>query len=125
MVIMKTFRGGVHPDCAKVSGGCEIVSVNLPPRVVIPLQQHIGAPCEPLVQKGDKVKTGQIIANTGAYVSAPVHSSVTGVVKDINKYYTIIMLCRLYALLPSYSIQHFILTFFPATYYYIYQGIFS
>ena len=51
--------------------------------VYIPLQQHIGAPCKPLVQKGDRVKTGQKIAASDAFVSAPIHSPVTGTVKKI------------------------------------------
>ena len=85
---LSTFKKGLHPEDYKYfSQGKAIETLPLPDDVYIPLQQHIGAPCEPLVQKGDKVKTGQIIANTGAYVSAPVHSSITGVVKDIQKYY--------------------------------------
>lgn len=85
---LSTFKKGLHPEDYKYfSQGKAIETLPLPDDVYIPLQQHIGAPCEPLVQKGDKVKTGQIIANTGAYVSAPVHASITGVVKDIQKYY--------------------------------------
>ena len=86
MVIMKTFRGGVHPDCAKVSGGCEIVSVNLPPRVVIPLQQHIGAPAQPIVEVGDSVKKGQKIGEAGGFVSANIHASISGKVTEIAEY---------------------------------------
>ena len=85
---LSTFKKGLHPEDYKYfSHAKAIETLTLPDDVYIPLQQHIGAPCEPLVKKGDKVKTGQIIANTGAYVSAPVHASVTGVVKDIQKYY--------------------------------------
>ncbi|MDZ7796190.1 MAG: electron transport complex subunit RsxC [Candidatus Marinimicrobia bacterium] len=83
-----TFKKGLHPEDYKyLSRDQAIETLPLPDDVYIPLQQHIGASCEPMVEKGDPVKTGQIIANTSAYVSAPVHASVTGVVKDIGKYY--------------------------------------
>lgn len=85
---LSTFKKGLHPEDYKYfSQDKAIETLALPDDVYIPLQQHIGVPCEPLVKVGDKVKTGQIIANTGAYVSAPVHSSITGIVKDIEKYY--------------------------------------
>jgi electron transport complex protein RnfC len=85
---LSTFKKGLHPEDYKYFSQDKAIEIlALPDDVYIPLQQHIGVPCEPLVKVGDKVKTGQIIANTGAYVSAPVHSSITGVVKDIEKYY--------------------------------------
>lgn len=56
----------------------------IPDTVCIPMSQHIGAPCKPLVKKGDYVKVGQIIGDTDAFVSAPVHSSVSGTVKGIE-----------------------------------------
>lgn len=56
-----------------------------PPFVVIPLRQHIGAPCEPLVAVGDHVKMGQKIGDSGAFVSAPVHASVSGKVVAIEE----------------------------------------
>lgn len=85
---LSTFKKGLHPEDFKhLSAGKAIETISLPDDVYIPLSQHIGAPCEPLVQKGDHVKTGQIIANSSSYVSAPVHASITGVVKDIGKYY--------------------------------------
>ena len=49
------------------------------------MAQHIGAPCKPLVAKGDSVKVGQIIGDTDAFVSAPIHSSVSGTVKEIHQ----------------------------------------
>jgi electron transport complex protein RnfC len=55
-----------------------------PDIVTIPLLQHTGAPCEPLVAKGDEVKLGQKIGEPKGYISAPVHSSVSGVVKSIE-----------------------------------------
>src|SRR5690606_22341153 len=59
-----------------------------PKTVYISLQQHVGAPCEAIVKVGDKVKVGQKIGDSKAKVSAPVHSSVSGVVKSITKRYT-------------------------------------
>lgn len=56
----------------------------IPDVVKISMSQHIGAPCKPLVQKGDRVLVGQLIGDTDAFVSAPIHSSVSGTVKDIE-----------------------------------------
>ena len=79
-----TFKKGVHPeDWKKFTNAKAIEELPLPDMVYIPLQQHIGAPCKPLVQKGDRVKTGQKIAESDAFVSAPIHSSITGTVKKI------------------------------------------
>lgn len=79
-----TFKGGIHPPHAKKSTEhLSIESAAEPQVVVIPLRQHIGAPCEPLVQKGDLVKVGQRIGEPASFVSAPVHSSVSGTVKDV------------------------------------------
>lgn len=84
---LSTFKKGLHPEDYKFySNKQAIEKLPLPKDVYLPLQQHIGAPCEPLVKKGDRVKTGQIIADTKAYVSAPIHATITGVVKDVSKY---------------------------------------
>ena len=56
----------------------------VPAEVCIPMSMHIGAPCKPLVAKGDTVKVGQLIGDTDAFVSAPIHSSVSGAVKSIE-----------------------------------------
>jgi len=81
-----TFRGGIHPPhFKKQTEKSPIEEATLPKEVVIPLHQHIGAPCEPTVAVGDKVKVGQKIGDTKAFVSAPVHSSVSGVVTKIDK----------------------------------------
>ena len=56
----------------------------IPDVVKISMSQHIGAPCKPLVEKGDRVLVGQLIGDTDAFVSAPIHSSVSGTVKDIE-----------------------------------------
>lgn len=83
---LRTFKGGIHPPHGKsFTEKKPVVKANEPKVVMIPLQQHIGAPCQPLVQVGDKVKVGQKIGDTEAFVSAPVHSSVSGEVKEISQ----------------------------------------
>jgi Na+-translocating ferredoxin:NAD+ oxidoreductase subunit C len=85
-IVIKTFpKGGIHPPEDKLSAGSPIHELPLPKTVTIPLSQHLGAPAEPLVKKGDKVKTGQIIAKSSGFVSANIHSSVTGTVARIDK----------------------------------------
>lgn len=78
-----TFKGGVHPNYMK---NPEIpVTVIAPPKqVIIPLVQHIGAPCQALVKKGDYVKMYQKIGESPAPVSAPVHASVSGTVVAVE-----------------------------------------
>ena len=81
----KTFRiGGVHPDDNKISRNCEIEVLPLPQTVYISMAQHLGAPAKPIVAVGDKVKAGQPIAEPGGFISAWVHSSVSGTVKSIG-----------------------------------------
>ena len=80
----KTFRiGGVHPDDNKISRNCKIEVLPLPQTVYISMAQHLGAPAKPIVAVGDKVKAGQPIAEPGGFISAWVHSSVSGTVKSI------------------------------------------
>lgn len=83
---MKTFKiGGVHPhDNKEFSAHKQITAVPLPKQAIIPLVQHIGAPTKPVVQKGDKVKVGQLLAEAGGFVSAPIHSPVSGTVNKID-----------------------------------------
>ncbi len=77
--------GGVHPaDMKAPANEAAISEIAPPPRLVIPLSQHIGAPCSPLVAVGDEVKLGQKIGEAKAPVSAPVHSSVSGKVVAIE-----------------------------------------
>lgn len=78
-----TFKGGVHPNYMKAP---EIPATVIapPPQVIIPMAQHIGAPCKPLVSVGDYVKMGQKIGENPAPVSAPVHASVSGKVVAIE-----------------------------------------
>jgi len=82
-----TFKGGWHiPDYKELTNDKPIRSLPGDKVHIYPLQQHIGAPLNPTVQIGDTVKVGQIIADSDQYVSTPVHSSVSGTVKDIAPY---------------------------------------
>ncbi|HCC86542.1 MAG TPA: electron transport complex subunit RsxC [Porphyromonadaceae bacterium] len=84
--MLKSFRiGGIHPKENKLSAGVAIQPVAVPEQVVIPLLQHIGAPCQPVVKKGDKVKVGSLIGKSVGFVSAQIHSSVSGTVLKIDK----------------------------------------
>jgi len=78
------FKGGVHPNYNKITAENPIEKAKLPIKVVLPISQHIGAPCEPLVKVGDNVKTGQKIAESSSFTSAPIHSSISGEVKSIE-----------------------------------------
>ncbi len=81
----RTFSiGGVHPHDNKISRECALEQLPLAPKVYIQLSQHIGAPAKPVVAVGDKVKVGQPIAEPGGFVSAFIHSSVSGTVKSIG-----------------------------------------
>ena len=82
----KTFKGGAHPyDGKKMSRECPIEILNLGDTLVYPLSQHIGAMAKPLVKAGDRVLVGQKIAEKGGFISANIHSSVSGTVKAIEK----------------------------------------
>ena len=81
----RTFRiGGIHPEEHKLTHEVETQVAPLPKQAVFPLSQHIGAPAKPVVQKGDKVKVGTLIAEAGGFVSAPIYSSVSGTVLKID-----------------------------------------
>lgn len=83
--MLKTFKvGGVHPPENKLSAGKKIEVLPIPKTVFIPVAQHIGAPSTAVVNKGDVVKTGQIIAKSSGFVSTNIHSSVSGKVKKID-----------------------------------------
>lgn len=85
LTAVKKVRGGVKVDHRKNTADCAVVRLPTPAQVVIPMQMHIGAPCEPVVKVGDEVAVGQLIADTEKYVSAPIHSSVSGKVKAIGE----------------------------------------
>ena len=83
--MLKTFKiGGVHPPENKLSAQGEIITLPLPEQVSIPLSQHIGAPAVPTVKKGDQVKVGQIIGQAAGFISANIHSSVSGTVMSLD-----------------------------------------
>lgn len=82
---MKTFSlGGVHPKENKLSSGKKIKEIGLPKVVTISLTQCLGAAPEPVVNKGDKVKVGQLIAKGNAFISANIHASVSGTVSKVD-----------------------------------------
>ena len=81
-----TFRGGIHPYEGKALSKDHPIEKYLPKGdLVYPLSQHIGAPSVPCVKKGDTVLAGQKIADAGGFVSVPLHASVSGTVKGIEK----------------------------------------
>lgn len=83
--MLRTFRiGGIHPPENKLSAGKHITALSAPKQVIIPLGQHIGAPAQAVVKKGDIVKVGTLIAKSGGFVSANIHSSVSGKVNKID-----------------------------------------
>ena len=83
--MLRTFRiGGIHPPENKLSAGKKITALAAPKQVIIPLSQHIGAPAQALVKKGDLVKVGTLLAKAGGFVSANIHSSVSGKVNKID-----------------------------------------
>lgn len=83
--MLRTFRiGGVHPPENKLSASKKIEVLAIPKQVVIPLGQHIGAPAVAVVKKGDVVKVGTLVAKAGGFVSANIHSSVSGKVNKID-----------------------------------------
>ena len=85
--MLKTFPiGGVHPAENKISAGKKLERLPLPEIITIPISQHIGAPAKILVARGDMVKTGQVIAESSGFVSANIHSSVSGKVLKIDKF---------------------------------------
>ena len=75
--------GGVHPHDSKFSRECAIEELPLPQTVYVSMAQHLGAPAKPLVAPGDKVVVGQVIAEPGGFISAFVHSPVSGTVKAV------------------------------------------
>lgn len=85
-----TFKGGIHPyDGKELSKDKPIRDVLPKGDLVYPLSQHIGAPAVPVVKKGDHVRIGQMIAEAGGFVSAPIHASVSGTVKGIQQHLTV------------------------------------
>lgn len=84
--VLKTFpKGGVHPPENKLSAGAAIETLPVPEQVIIPVSQHLGAPAEAAVARGDVVKAGQVIARSKGFVSANIHSSVSGKVLKVDR----------------------------------------
>ena len=82
---MKTFRmGGVHPEENKISNDAAIEVMPVGSQSVVLMNQHLGAPATPVVQKGDKVKVGQLIGEARAFMCANVHSPVSGTVQKVD-----------------------------------------
>lgn len=87
MKMKKTFSmGGVHPHDSKLSADSAIENFPILDRVYISMSQHLGAPAQPIVQKGDYVKAGQLIATASGFISANIHSSVSGTVASVEPY---------------------------------------
>ncbi len=85
MGLLKTFvLGGVHPPENKLSAGEPVRTLEVPGRVTVPMGQNLGAPAKPVVKRGDKVKTGQLLAEAGGFISSRVHSPVSGTVFKID-----------------------------------------
>lgn len=78
--------GGVRPPARKQTASMKIVSGPIPEFVVIPMQQHVGSPCVPIVEAGEKVLVGQKIGDSDHYMSAPVHACVSGTVDKILEF---------------------------------------
>ena len=77
---VKKVRGGVKVAHHKNTAEMEVERIPIPSKVIIPMQQHIGAPCTPVVKVGDTVAVGQLIGDSDKYISAPIHASVSGTV---------------------------------------------
>ncbi len=84
---LSTFsKGGVHPlDRKDATNKKEIVRLPIPENIIIPFSQHLGVPAKPLVKKGDEVHIGQKIGEAVGFISADIHSSVTGKITEIKE----------------------------------------
>ena len=84
-MVLKTFPiGGIHPPENKLTAEKQIACLPIPENVIIPVSQHIGSSATIIVNKGDNVKTGQVIATSKGFISANIHSSVSGKVNKID-----------------------------------------
>lgn len=81
---LKMFKGGIKPGHHKKTSELKTEKMPLPTKVIIPMLQHLGAPCTPIVKKGERVLVGQKIGDSDKLISAPIHSSVSGIVSDIK-----------------------------------------
>ncbi|MDF2522841.1 MAG: electron transport complex subunit RsxC [Clostridiales bacterium] len=83
-LVKEFFKGGANIPHHKNTAECVTEVMGVPEKVVIPMTMHIGAPCDPVVKKGDNVKVGQIIGMSDKFMSSPIHSSVSGTVSDVS-----------------------------------------
>ena len=84
-MLLKTFRGGVHPhDYKTLSENSQTVRLEAKGELIYPMNQHIGAPAKPIVAAGDRVLVGQVIAEAAGFVSAPILSAVSGTVRSVS-----------------------------------------
>lgn len=80
------FHGGVSPNHAKGTKDMAVVDMPMPKLLTVPMSQHIGAPCSPIVKVGDLVKKGQKIGEAEAFVSAPIHAPTSGKIKSVGDF---------------------------------------
>lgn len=85
---LRVWGRGTGVPHAKSTDNLETVTMPLPQKIVLPMQQHIGAPCKPIVKKGDAVYVGSVVGQAGGFVSADIHSGVSGTVAGIEKIFT-------------------------------------
>ena len=84
MSIFSTHLPAIHVEHHKNTSECPTQKIPLPDKLYISMVQHIGAPCQPTVSAGDLVKVGQVIGDSEAFVSAPIHTGVSGKVVSIE-----------------------------------------
>jgi electron transport complex protein RnfC len=90
--MLLTFKGGIHPNEQKqYTENIPITYLNPSPKseMIFPLVQHLGVPCEPIVSVGQRVLLGEKIGDSNAFISSPVHTSVSGIVKEIRPHMTV------------------------------------
>jgi electron transport complex protein RnfC len=81
---LKTFDRGIHPaEHKEPTASRPVAATSLPATVIIPLHQHAGAPADALVKRGDVVSEGQLIGEPHGFISASVHASISGKVKEV------------------------------------------
>ena len=81
----KYSSSGIHPAENKLSSAKSIEKAPLPKKVILSQSQHIGAPAKIIVNRGDEVKTGQVVAESAGFVSVPIHATISGKVTQITK----------------------------------------
>ena len=83
---LRSFRGGVHPpEYKELSEHKALEVMPVPAEIFVPFGQHLGKPANPLVKKGAYVRQGQVVAESSGFISAPVHSPVSGKVMKVVK----------------------------------------